>query len=312
MTEQTLVVATGDYLHTRDLDGLTLGGGAFKFQHVVDKPSHVFRDALSSKAPYDIAEASLATIWMLAAASDRRFVPLPVFTSRMFRWSALYVRSGSKPLEMSAPLRVGMVRFGQTAAVWARTHLRDSMPAAGAQPQWWIAQTQPWLPDAISLNKAPDEGALTQMLLDGALDVLISTRVPAAFGSGRIERLFGDWAMRERQALQAGEHAPVMHALLVRRALVERVPGLADAVVQEFEHARDRAWRWLFDTDKSGLPVPAQHGWLADSGASDDAARVWPYGLDGNRDVLTRFAQLMHEQGLTEEPIPPQRVFSLS
>ena len=118
--------------------------------------------------------------------------------------------------------------------------------------------------------------------------------------------------MRERQALQAGQHAPIMHALLIRRALLEGAPGLASEVLRLFEQARDRAWRWLFDMDKSGLPVPAQHGWLADSGEPEDAARVWPYGLEDNQVVLTRFAQLMHEQGLTDVPIPPQRVFSLS
>ena len=318
MSPITLKVATGDYLHTRELDGLVVGG-AFKFQHVIDKPSHVFRDALSASAPYDIAECSLATIWMLAAAADRRFVPLPVFTSRMFRWSSLYIHAGTSPLDQmtgmntgaDARLRVGMVRFGQTAAVWARTHLREVMPSSAALPQWWIAESQPWVPASVSVHKAADEDALAQMLLDGELDVLISTRVPEAFTRGLMERLFPDWATRERQALLAGEPTPVMHALLIRRALLEQEPSLAGHVIRQFEQARDRAWRWLFDTDKSGLPVPAQHGWLADSGQVEDAARIWPYGLDANHEILSRFAQLMHEQGLTGEPIPPARVFSL-
>lgn len=308
MKTRTLVVATGDYLHTRGLDGVTLAD-EFVIRHVLDKPSQVFADALSASAPYDVAEASLATTWMLAAAQDTRFVPLPVFTSRMFRWSSLYMRADTAPLQKREPLHVGMIRYGQTAAVWARSHLREAMPVGHPQPHWWIAQRQPWVPDSLPLHEAEDLPALEQMLVDKKLDVLISTRLPAAFESGRVTRLFADWAVREQQALQAGHSAPVMHTLLLRRTLLDDAPGLARDVLRLFERVRDQAWAWLIDTDKSGLPVPSQHAWLAGLGATATADSVWPYRLDANRSVLARFARLMHEQGLTPELITPEQVF---
>ena len=309
MTE-TLTVATGDYLHVRGLEGMSVGDELRITKHHIDKPSRIFSQALSDAAPYDVAEASLATTWMLAAGGDTRFVPLPVFTSRMFRWSSLYVRAGTAPLASAAPLRVGMVRFGQTAAVWARALLREALPANAPAPQWWIAQTQPWLPTSLEVRKAEDQGALEQMLLAGELDVLISTRLPRGFTDGQVTRLFADWTARERQALDAGKPMPIMHTLLLRRTLLARWPTLAPALVALFEQARDQAWAWLTDTDKSGLPVPSQHAWLEAVGGPGAASRVWPYGLAANREVLVHFAQLMHAQRLTPVYVPPEQVFS--
>ena len=44
---------------------------------------------------FDVAEMSFAKVVSLASQDDRGFVPLPVFVSRAFRHSSIYVRADS-------------------------------------------------------------------------------------------------------------------------------------------------------------------------------------------------------------------------
>jgi 4,5-dihydroxyphthalate decarboxylase len=91
---------------------------------------------------FDVSEVSLAKIAALAAQDDPRFVALPVFTSRVFRHSSIYVRSEAgitKPEELagkrSRRARMGANRRASTRAGSSRTNtVSISLRSIGIRP----------------------------------------------------------------------------------------------------------------------------------------------------------------------------------
>ncbi len=301
-----LVVATGDYAHTRTL--MQTGEGDLQLDWRPGRPETIFARALSEEAPYDVAEMSLATTWALAAGGDARFVAVPVFPSRMFRLSAFYVRTGIDRPEQLAGGRIGVVRYGQTAAVWGRALLEEQFGIEVSKMCWWVAERQRFEPEGMALNQAANVTELQRMLAEGRLDCLLSTSVPEVFRRGEANRLFPHWPQDEQALFEATGQLPIMHTVLVRRQLAEAFPKLPAAIVDRFEDARRSALDWLSDTDASVLPLPLHHGWVE---AQSRGGTVDPFesGLERNRAVLEAFASHMHRQGLTPRRIPPEEIF---
>ncbi len=304
-----LVVATGDYAHTRPLAKTGGPGDDFDIEWRPDRPENIFACTLSEEAPYDVAEMSLATTWALAAGGDARFVAVPVFPSRMFRLSAFYVRAGIHRPEQLAGGRIGVVRYGQTAAVWGRALLEEQFGIEVSKMRWWVAERQRFEPEGMALNQAASVSELQRMLAEGRLECLFSTSVPEVFRRGEAKRLFPNWPQDEHALFEATGQLPIMHTVLVRRSLVEAFPDLPAEIVDRFEAARRAALDWLSDTDASVLPLPLHHGWVeaqTRSGAFDP----FESGLERNRAVLEAFASHMHVQGLTPRRISPEEIFS--
>jgi len=306
-----LTLALGDYAHGRTLTTGTIldhEGQVVTLRRVIDEPSVIFRKAGEKPCPFDVTEMSLATTYVLADQGDPRFVPLPVFPSRMFRHSAFYVRDpGLRPEDLRGK-RIGVVRYGMTAAVWARSLLADGYGIAPEDMAWSIGEPQFFQPSGIELNIVEGRAALESMLEEGNLDVLFSVHEPAAFREGRLHRLFPDFGAAERERFDRTGLYPIMHTMLVRRELAGEHPWLPALLQGALEEAKAEALRWLLDTDVSSLPLPFEHAWgnqVRDLLGGDP----WPYGIEPNRAVLTDFGKHMHAQGLTSRPLSPEQVF---
>ena len=78
-------------------------------------------------AEFDISECSLSTYTMLCSRSDERFIAIPVFMSRAFRHSSLYITAHKgivAPQDLKGKV-VGVPEYQITAAVWVRGILQD-------------------------------------------------------------------------------------------------------------------------------------------------------------------------------------------
>ncbi len=234
---------------------------------------------------------------------------LPVFPSRMFRHSAFYVGGAVRRPEDLRGRRIGVVRYGMTAAVWGRALLADAYGLAPGDMDWTVGETQFFAPEGIALRKADGQAGLEALAAAGELDCLFSVHEPGAFREGRLRRLFPDFPRAERETLRATGVLPIMHAVVVRRDLLRARPALAGWLVARFEAAKRRAQAWVAETNFSSLPFPLQHGWVAEMRAllGDDP---WPYGLGPNRRTLETFGAHMHAQGLTRRPLAPEDVFT--
>src|SRR5258708_58619 len=80
---------------------------------------------------FDVAEMSLSSYVMSLFSDARPFVAIPVFPSRFFRHSCIYVNAASgiaRPSDLVGR-RVGTPEYQMTAPVWIRGILADEYPA---------------------------------------------------------------------------------------------------------------------------------------------------------------------------------------
>jgi len=310
-----VTVAAGPYAH---LAALAAGNGALGSGNAVDRldlqyeaiePGKIFPRMLRDAA-WDVAEMSLATMYMLAERGERRFVPLPVFPSRAFRHSALYVPAASavRSVDDLRGRRIGVLRYAMTTAVWVRAILMEQYCISARTLQWVVGEDSPH-PADVTPRIVEGLPALERMAVAGELDCLISGRTPAAFHEGRLRRLFPDFAAEEKVYYSRTRVFPIMHVMVAQRALLEREPGMVSALVKRFEAAKRVAEEGLLNFDISIYPLP----WLA--AYVEDARRIvggelWPYGIEGNRTTLAAFGSALAADGLTSRACAPEDIFA--
>jgi 4,5-dihydroxyphthalate decarboxylase len=130
---------------------------------------------------FDIAEMSLSSYVMSCFSEARPFVAIPVFPSRYFRHSSIYVNADagiSEPLDLLGK-RVGTPEYQMTAPVWIRGILSDEYGVkvddvtyyAGGEEQPNRPEKLPLdLPSHIRLNRLGPDQTLSVMLRDGDID----------------------------------------------------------------------------------------------------------------------------------------------
>ena len=137
---------------------------------------------------FDAAEMSLSWYTRTVLSQDRPFIAIPVFPSRMFRHSSVYVNASSGIREASDLVgrRVGCPEYQMTAAVWVKGILADrhGVPVdsveyfTGGLEQPGRHETPMDLPASISVSSIGPDKTLSAMLEAGEIDALVH-RAPA-------------------------------------------------------------------------------------------------------------------------------------
>lgn len=320
-----LTLGCGAYDRTAPLaDGRVRAAGIELDVLLMDPEETFFRMVRHDE--FDVAEMSLGTYCMMRARGDDRFVGIPVFLSRSFRHNALYVRRDG-PVGDPAALqggRVGVPEYQMTAAVWIRglmvqdlgmdisdvTWVTGGIEQPGREEREPLQLTDP----AISVERLT-EGTLTEALVDGRIDAMMAPRAPSAFRHAPdghddppLVRLLPDWAERERAWWDATGIFPIMHLVVIRRAVHEADPWIARNLQVAFEAAKDMATADLADAPALRVSLP---GLLAAVEQQREiyGADPWPYGLDANVGVLRHFMDLMVAQGLMAATLDPADLF---
>src|SRR6202140_1778502 len=132
MSKLELTLACGRYDRTQALiDGRVQPEGV-DLTYIALRPGETFWRMLNH-GEFDASEMSLSSYTILRSEGDTRFVAIPVFPSRVFRHSAVYLPAAikvGKPEDIKGP-PVGVGDYQMTAAVWARgflTHEYGVMP----------------------------------------------------------------------------------------------------------------------------------------------------------------------------------------
>src|SRR5919198_250519 len=250
---------------------------------------------------FDAAEMSLSSYVLSLFRPNRPFVAIPVFPSRAFRHSCIYVHAGSgikEPKDLMGK-RVGTPEFQMTAAVWIRGMLSDEhgVPVD--------------LPPRIRVERIGPEQTLSSMLASGEIDALYAARAPSSFrsGGGNVKRLFEDFSGVERTDFRRTGIFPIMHTVLVRREGYESHRWVAQSLHKAFCAAQKETYADLAETAalKTMLPWLPAH---IEETRRDMGEDFWPYGLERNRHTLATFLRYSHEQGLAKERLEPNQLFA--
>lgn len=310
MAEIKLTLACGRYDRTQPLiDGRVQVEGV-ELNFLPLRPGETFWRMLHN-GEFDVSEMSLSSYTILRSEDDERFVAIPVFPSRMFRHSAVYLRADS-PIRAPADLkgkRIGVGDYQMTAAVWVKGFLQHEY---GVRPQdvIWVTgssvrRVAP--PEGIRIEPAPADVSLETLLERGDIDALISVMLPRALGAG-VKRLFPDFRQVESEYYRKTRIFPIMHTLVLKRELYEAEPWLAISLYKAFCRARDFAYHWLYDTDALPIALP----WIIDEIESTRrlfGPTIWDYSVEGSRPTLEALVAYVHEQGLTRREMAVEELF---
>ena len=313
-----LTLAVNDYDHVRDLvsGAVTVEGVALNcVHHPVEEIFYRF----TRFREWDVSELSLAKYSSLCASGDRSLVGIPVFTSRAFRHSAIFIRADG-PRDDPAALaggRIGVPEWSQTATVYARGVLARDYGVALDGVSWTQAGTnepgrtegiavEP--PAGVSLTAQPSR-TLNDMLLAGELDAVIAAHLPRSFeADDGIVRLFSDYRSVEEDYHRRTGVFPIMHVVALRADLHERHPWIAMNLVNAFTEAKERSVARALDVNAPRFPVP----WApanAQRASELVGADFWPYGIEANRPTLTTFLEFAFEQGICATKLAPEDLF---
>jgi 4,5-dihydroxyphthalate decarboxylase len=311
-----LSLAVADYDHVHDLvSGNVRPEGIVLTPFLLPVEEIFFRFLMFQE--WDVSEISLAKFVALTSRGDAPMVGLPVFPSRVFRHSGIYLREDSpihEPDDLNGR-RVGIPEWAQTAGVYI---LQESYGVDLTSIDWVQAGVnQPGrhekvdlkLPEAIRYCSRPDS-CLNDILLAGEVDAIFTARPPAAFSAGdhRVRRLFANPRVEERQYWETTGIFPIMHTMSIRRSVFEQHPWVATNLLKAFEAAKACAIERTLDVAVSRIPLP----WIsAFSGEvkeffGDD---FWPYGIEKNRPTLEAFCRFAHAQGITDRSLDPEELY---
>lgn len=317
MNELVLTVGISRYDHIADLVDGRIACEGLRLRHLELPIEEIFHRFIKYRE-WDVSEISMAKYSALVANGDESLVGLPVFPSRMFRHSSMYVCSDSgidSPTQL-AGMRIGVPEWAQTASVYTRGLLAHHYGVPLTEVEWHqggvnepgrAEKVELNLPDGVQLIRHADV-SLSEMLLKGELDAVFSAHPPDCFetGDGQIRRLIDDWAAEEAALWQESPVFPIMHTVVIRRDVVEAAPWVPTTLYKAFVSAKKSSMDRLRDMTASRYPVPMLQPYVEALSAGGDP---WPYGLEENRPTLETFLQYGWEQGVLARKVDPVELF---
>ena len=317
----SLSVAVGNYDRTRALvDGRVQIDGVHPAIMTLSPEEMFFR--AFRHADFDITELSLASYAVSLANGANKYVALPIFLSRAFRHSSIYVThaSGVQTPEQMRGKRIGIAEYQLTANVWARALLEDDYGVSPSEITWVRGgMDSPVRPEKLNLDLPKDvkvEAAeagqtLNQLMKDGKIDGFIGPRAPKSFfeESSLIRRLFDEPVDTGLNYFKRTNIFPIMHVLGVKRELLEKHPFLSQALMKAFQSAKDIAEDELADTSATKVTMPFVEDQL-ERIKKTMGVNFWTYGLDrANRNVIESFLDHHHRQGLSKRLLAVDEMF---
>lgn len=272
---------------------------------------------------FDVAEMSLSSYVLTLDRPDPPFIAIPAFPSRYFRHQSIYINSGSG-IESPADLagrRVGVPEYQITAAVWQRGMLADEYGVdpysveyvtGGVEAPGRSEKIAFRAPDRLKITPIGPTQTLSEMLAEGQIDALLSAHVPSCYGATpNVRRLFADPKEVEKAYYQKTGIFPIMHTIVLRRALYTAHPWIARSLMKGFCRALELAYADLRYRSALKVMLP----WLDDHLTETVSAlgdSYWQYGLEPNRRVLEFFLRYSFEQGLAAKLREPDELFAQS
>jgi len=321
MSKLRVTLACWDYDRTRALaDGRVTPEGVelnFLPLHVEETFFRMLRNA-----EFDAAEMSLSSYCVSLLRPEPAFVAIPVFPSRVFRHGSIFVsaRSGIREPRELVGRRVGVPEYQMTAPVWIRGILSDDYGVRAESVEHFTGgEEEPGREEKLKLDLPPQirvrsigpEKTLARMIAEGEIDALFTARPPSTFESRPkdVLRLFPNYVETEREYYRRTKIFPIMHTVVIRRAVYQANRWVAQSLFKAFMEAQRRLYRELAEAHAYRAMLPWLPAHIAEvrRELGDD---WWPYGFAANRHVLDTFLRYHHEQGLSPRRLAPETLFA--
>src|SRR5688572_23367458 len=271
---------------------------------------------------FEVSEISFSSYLVSMFQESPPFIGIPIFPSRSFRHSGIYINAGAgirEPKDLIGK-RIGCAEYQLTANVWIRGILNDEYgvtPSSfttvigGLEEIGRVEKAALSLPAEIKIERIGATQTLSAMLESGEIDALFSPRAPSSFtrGTGKVRRLFENTHAAEREYFERTRIFPIMHLVAIRRDVYEKHRWVAQALYKGFAEAQRMTYEDLHQTAalKVMLPWLIQH--LADT-EKLMGKDFWAYGYQPNVEAINRLLRYHHEQGLSRRQLKPEEIFA--
>ncbi len=321
MSRLPLTLACWNYDRTQALlDGRVRPDGIDLNVQMLEVEETFFR--MLRHREFDVAEMSMSSYCVTLTRDDPPFIALPVFPSRLFRHSCIFVSAASgitRPEDLKGK-RIGVPEYQMTAPVWIRGILADEYGIDPADVTYVTGgEEQPGreeklklnLPDRFRVEAIGPEDTLSAMLADGRIDALHTARTPSTFYSrpDAVRRLFPDFKSVEQDYYRRTGLFPIMHVVAIRRDVYAANRWIARALYKAFEASKALVEAELRVTASLRTMLPWQIAAVEETTAlmGDD---WWPYGVAENRAVIETFLRYHHAQGLSSRLLAVEELFA--
>jgi 4,5-dihydroxyphthalate decarboxylase len=286
----------------------------------IEDPREIF-DRMAGGEPFDLSEMSLSEYICRYVAGQNPFVALPVFPSRVFRHSMITVnrKTVSKPTDLAGK-RIGVPLYTMTAAVFIRGLLQHDHGVDLSNVHWVQGAVNHASshgdPTAMPLLKPVDiennasGRSLSDLLATGEIDAIIGTGMPASLKtSPDVVRLFPNFREVEQDYYRRTHIFPIMHTVVMQRAVFDRDPSLAPRLYAGFSAAKELARKRMTRPATLSYMLP----WMIDD--LEEIERVfggdpWPYGVEPNRVTLEALVTYLVEQNMIARTVPIEELFA--
>jgi 4,5-dihydroxyphthalate decarboxylase len=313
MANIALTLACQDYDHTRALADRTVRPAGIELEVVnISPPSQIFLRMLNNEE-FDVSEMSLSNYLIAMGNNDRRFIALPVFPSRVFRHSYVWInaRAGIETPQDLKGKRIGIADYSMTSVLFTRGFLKHQYGVRDQEVQWFRRRREHVaiaVPEGIRIESIGKDETLDDLLEHGKLDAVALTQPPRTFlqGSPNVRRLFADARAVEADYYQQTKIFPIMHTVVMRRAVYEKQPFLAVELANAFQAAKDQSYERL---EEKGFALP----WLnldLEFARQVMGRDIYAYGVKASLPTLEAATLYSHEQGLTKRRLEVSELFA--
>lgn len=320
MGKTKITLACGSYDRTWSLENGKIQPEGVDLNYIALPPEELFW-RMAVHGEFDVSEFSLSAMSILLGRGDDRFVGIPVFPSRFFRHSSIFVNVNSKiktPQDLKGK-KMGVPDYTMTANTWIRGFLEHDYGVKPTDMKWVTAGlnepgrkqrvTTPPI-NGLELDHS-ETGILSEMIEKGEIDALIGAREPDSFreGSPNVARLFSDYKSAERDYYKRTGIFPIMHLVVIKRSIYEENPWLAYSLYKAFEESKRLCILEMSKQSALRYMLP----WVISE--LEDTLRFmgrdfWPYGVEANRDTIQTFIDYSVEQGLVEHSFEVEDFFA--
>jgi 4,5-dihydroxyphthalate decarboxylase len=296
------------------------------FAKTVLGPAEMFWRQLNF-AEFDISEMSMSELMMIRERRDDRFIGIPVFTTRRFYHTGIFVRKDAKiasPADLKGK-RVGVPEYVQTSALWTRGILESEFGVAPKDMIFFMERIPTrshagaigfMAPAEITINQIPPEKSVGSMLAAGELDACMSYNRKHGDLIDRsdvdiehhpdIERLFPDPSAEAIRYYKKSGIYPINHGMVIKRAVFDRDPWVVINILKAFNAAND-----IVDAERrEHVAYYLETGLVPPDHRKSLATRIITHGLEANRATLEMAAKYSNQQGLTQRIMRMDELFA--
>jgi 4,5-dihydroxyphthalate decarboxylase len=283
-------------------------------------------DVFGGRQKRDVTEIGLHP-FMLAYSNEgfRDYTLLPIFPLRLFRHKSVFIRTdrGIKTPEDLRGRSIGTPSYSSTSLTWLRGIFQDEYGISPQDVEWVtsskdssaemagkVSKQESMAPEGVPISAGPAGMDESDLLVSGKVDALFHAAEPRAFieGHPKVARLFPDSRTVERKYYVKTGIFPIMHAVAIKKAVLEENPWLSAAIFKAYSQAKQMSYEhmakaaWVYDM----LPWYGQEFEETQALMGDN---FYSYGIKSNRKTLEALFRYSHQQGLANRELTIEELF---